>query len=77
MGNLTITIDEDALKKARLRAIAQGTSVNAIRRVFPERYSGIRDDVPVAVDDTIALSKESRSMRGDVPFHRDERQTEK
>ena len=72
MGNLTITIDEDTLKKARLRALAQGTSVNAILRDFLERYSGIHDDLQVAVNDIIALSKASRSMRGDVRFNRDE-----
>ena len=32
MANLTISIGDDALKKARLRAVAEGTSVNAVLR---------------------------------------------
>ncbi|HKY37504.1 MAG TPA: hypothetical protein VJN18_16290 [Polyangiaceae bacterium] len=30
MANLTIVIDDEILKKARIRALEQGTSVNAI-----------------------------------------------
>ena len=34
MANLAITIDEESLKKARLRALQEGTSVNALLREF-------------------------------------------
>ncbi|SVA38362.1 uncharacterized protein METZ01_LOCUS91216, partial [marine metagenome] len=30
MGNLTLAIDEDILRRARVRAADQGTSVNAV-----------------------------------------------
>jgi hypothetical protein len=30
MANLTITVDEEILKRARIRAVEQGTSVNAV-----------------------------------------------
>lgn len=30
MANLTITVDDEVLKRARIRALEQGTSVNAI-----------------------------------------------
>ena len=43
MANLTITIDEQLLKKARMRALEDGTSVNALLRAYVERYAGSGD----------------------------------
>lgn len=40
MANVTLTIAEDVLKRARIRALDQGTSVNAVIRDFLERYAG-------------------------------------
>jgi hypothetical protein len=40
MANLTITIDERLLKQARIRALENGTSVNALLRTYLERYAG-------------------------------------
>ncbi len=40
MANLTLTIDEDVLRRARIRALERGTSVNAVVREFIERYAG-------------------------------------
>ncbi|HET8928240.1 MAG TPA: hypothetical protein VFN24_10505 [Microbacterium sp.] len=34
MANLTIVIDDDLLKRARIRALEQGTSVNALLRSY-------------------------------------------
>jgi hypothetical protein len=45
MANLTITIDERLLKQARMRALEDGTSVNAILRTYLERYAGVGDAV--------------------------------
>ena len=39
MANLTITIDDRLLKKARIRALEAGTSVNALLRAYLERYA--------------------------------------
>jgi hypothetical protein len=41
MANLTITIDERLLKQARMRALGDGTSVNAVLRSYLERYAGV------------------------------------
>jgi plasmid stability protein len=41
MTNLTITVDEEVLRKARLRALENRTSVNAIVRDYLERYAGV------------------------------------
>ncbi len=38
--NLTITIDDEVLRRARIRALHQGTSVNALLRDFLESYAG-------------------------------------
>lgn len=38
--NLTITIDDELLKRARIRALTQGTSVNAVVREFLISYAG-------------------------------------
>jgi len=38
--NLTITVDEEVLRRARIRALEQGTSVNAVLREFLASYAG-------------------------------------
>lgn len=42
MTNLTITVDEEALKRARIRALEEETSVNAVLREHLEEYAGVR-----------------------------------
>ncbi len=39
MANLTIVVDEGTLKKARMRALEEGTSVNAVLRERLEEYA--------------------------------------
>ena len=34
MANLTLVVDEDVLRRARIRALQQGTSVNALVRAY-------------------------------------------
>jgi len=43
MANLTITIEDRLLKQARMRALEDGTSVNALLRAYLERYAGVGD----------------------------------
>jgi len=40
MANLTLSIDDDILKRARLRALQQDTSVNALVREYLMTYGG-------------------------------------
>lgn len=40
MGNLTLAIEDDLLRRARVRAAEQGTSVNAVVREHLEDYAG-------------------------------------
>ena len=43
MTNLTITVDDRLLKLARMRALEDGTSVNALLRTYLERYADAGD----------------------------------
>ena len=43
MTNLTLSIDEDVLRRARIRAIHEDTSVNACVRDFLESYGSQAD----------------------------------
>jgi hypothetical protein len=72
MPNLTITVDEDVLRKARMRALEEGTSVNALLREYLEAYIGMRRDQAAIVNDIIGLSKKSRSRRGRRRWTRDD-----
>ena len=64
MGNLTIAIDEESLKKARIRALQEGTSVNALLREFLDSYAGVRREQKEAAGRILALSSSSKSKRG-------------
>ena len=39
MANLTLVIDDDTLRRARIRALEEGTSVNAVVRAYLERFA--------------------------------------
>ena len=43
MANLTLTIPDDVLRRARLRALERGTSVNAVVREHLIDYVGASD----------------------------------
>lgn len=43
MTNLTLAIDERVLRRARIRAMQQGTSVNALVRDYITRLAGESD----------------------------------
>lgn len=40
MTNLTLTVDEETLRRARIRALELGTSVNALVREYLGRLAG-------------------------------------
>jgi len=41
MANLTVTVDERVLRRARIKALEQGTSVNALVSDYLQRYAGM------------------------------------
>jgi len=55
VSNLTLAIDDRVLKKARIRAIEQGTSVNAVVRDYLNAYAAI-DAQRTALGDLVALA---------------------
>lgn len=56
MANLTLTIEDDVLKRARIRALEQGTSVNAMVRAYLERLAG-EDPAQRAMDEFLAFAR--------------------
>jgi plasmid stability protein len=72
MANLTITIDDDLLRRARIRALEQGTSVNALLRDYLVALAGADDVHRRALDDLLELASQATSRRGDATWTRDE-----
>jgi len=72
MGNLTITVDEESLKKARIRALEEGTSVNALLRDFLVSYAGVSRIQKNAVSWIIDSSRRSFSRRRGRRWTREE-----
>ena len=72
MANLTIVVDEEILKKARIRALEDGTSVNALIREYLESYAGKRQEREKAVQQVLELSNKAKSRRGTKRWTRDE-----
>lgn len=73
MANLTIAVDDDLLRRARVRAAEQGTSVNAVLREELARYAtGTGSDR--AAEDFLALAgtRAGRSGTADRSWSRDE-----
>lgn len=62
MSDLTLTIDDDVLHRARRRALDESTSVNAVVRDFLERFA--RDDEAVALERLGVLARRSSASSG-------------
>ena len=71
MANLTIALDDDLLKKARVRAAELGTSVNAVVREYMAAWAGASDRQR-AIDSLLGRSKKAKSGRGRRRWTRDE-----
>jgi len=61
--NLTIVVDDEVLRRARIRALEQGTSVNAVLREFLESYAGAASEAE-ARDRLAALARRSSASSG-------------
>jgi hypothetical protein len=64
MANLTVVIESDTLKRARLRALEEGTSVNAVVRDYLADYAGIKTHRDKALNDLLRLSSHAKARRG-------------
>lgn len=65
MANLTITVDDRLLRQARIRALEDGTSVNALLREYLERYAGAGDAAD-ALSGFARLARASTASSGSV-----------
>jgi hypothetical protein len=63
MTNLTLTIDDELLKLARIRALEQDTSVNALVREYLEGLAG-QAKTPDAIRVVLDLAKRSDAGSG-------------
>lgn len=63
MPNLTLSIDEELLRRARVRAAKENTSVNAVVRDYLATYAGARQ-MSTARRRLVELSRSSRSGSG-------------
>ena len=72
MANVTITLDDDLLRRARVRAAQTGTSVNAVLREFLESWVGKRSHRAAAVVSLLKRSERSTSARAGRRWTRDE-----
>ncbi|MDD5392466.1 MAG: hypothetical protein PHE17_05565 [Thiothrix sp.] len=72
MSNLTISIDEAVLKQARMRALEDGTSVNALLRDYLERYISRGQPYRQATTTLLAIAKRSSAASQGRRWTRDE-----
>ncbi|MCK0112400.1 hypothetical protein MWU75_09650 [Ornithinimicrobium sp. F0845] len=72
MANLTLVIDEDVLRRARVRATEQGTSVNATVREFLDDYASGRDAHREARQRLLQLADRSSASSDGRHITRDE-----
>jgi hypothetical protein len=61
MANLTIAVDDDLLKRARILALEQGRSVNGLLREYLESFAGKASVHERAVQGLDAIADRTRS----------------
>lgn len=62
MTNLTLSLDDDVLQKAREAALREHTSVNALVREYLTRYVDARSRRLEALDTLTCLAERNRSQ---------------
>ena len=72
MANLTVVIESETLKRARMRALKEGTSVNAVVRDYLADYAGTEAHKEKAITDLLRLSRRTKTRRGGRRWTRDD-----
>jgi plasmid stability protein len=72
MANLTIAIEDTLLREARVRAVEEGTSVNAVVRAFLRDYTGGVGEQAAAGRRLVQLARENRTALGPITWSRDD-----
>lgn len=65
MANLTLSIDQETLRRARIRALERGTSVNALVRAYLEHLANARAGGS-QLSRFVRLAEESRASSGEA-----------
>lgn len=63
MANLTLSIDDDLLRRARIRALERGTTVNGVVRRYLETFAGA-DQTRRALDELVTIAARSQASSG-------------
>lgn len=75
MANLTISVNDETLKRARIRALENNTSVNAVLSQYLEQYARM-NDVRQARQEALRRILQTAQAhpidRGGKPWRRDE-----
>lgn len=71
MARLTIVIESETLKRARMRALEEGTSVNAVVRDYLADYAGMKAQKGKAIKDLLRLSQRAKTRRGNRRWNRE------
>ncbi len=72
MAKLTITIDDEVLRRARIRATEENTSVNGLLREHLKAYAAAGQAGEQAAEAVLRLSGQARSGREEARWTRDE-----
>jgi hypothetical protein len=72
MANLTLKIDDQLLRRARIRALEQGTTVNELVRDYLSRYAVPRADRMRAFRRFLEVAEQARATSGGRKLTRDE-----
>lgn len=64
MANLTLTIDDQVLRRARIRALELGTSVNAVVRTYLEGFAGEANGA-AAIAQFLEIAERSEASSGE------------
>lgn len=63
MANLTVTVDEQVLKRARIKALERGTSVNAMVSDYLARVAGM-GGTERALADFLEIAQDAHASSG-------------
>lgn len=72
MANLTVVIESDTLKRARMRALEEETSVNAVVRDYLADYAGTKAQKERVINDLLRLSQRAKTKRGNRRWTRED-----
>jgi hypothetical protein len=64
VANLTITVDDEVLRRARIRALETGTSVNAVLGEYLRMFAGSQDLQAKVTESLLALATENTRKGG-------------